>query len=435
MGSQAQKTTAEKLAVKNGITFYRINSDKFKTARADLFFVDNLVKDRASANSIIPLIMKRGCAKYPSVKELESRLEELYGADIDGSVIKKGELQFIGFHMSHISDRYSNGEPLFDECGELLACMLENPMVEDGGFKKSLFTQERDNLVDYIRSRINDKMRYSLTRCLEEMCEGEPFAIPEDGTEEDALLLTPQNTLDIYEKMVSTYPAYAYISGQVDDKSIQKFIDSLLSRDRGNIKKIDYTCISKEVKQVKRLEEKMDVSQGKLCMGFRTYVDPGSDDYFPMVVYNGILGGDTHSKLFRNVREKASLAYYAQSVLEKYKGLMIIMSGIETENRSKAEEIIIKQVEAMKQGDFNKEDIEATQKSLETGMKSMQDSQSAIVDFFMSQHLTESGEDFDSMIEKLKRVTIDDVVRVAQNVKLDTVYFLRPDDNMQEGTI
>lgn len=435
MGMKAGKTTAEKLAVRNGITFYRINSDKFKTARADLFFVDDLVKERASANALIPMIIKRGCAKYPGVKELESKLEELYGADIDGSVVKKGELQFIGFHMSHISDRYTNGERLFDECCDLLMCMLENPMKEDGGFKKSLFTQERDNLVDYIRSRVNDKMRYSLTRCLEEMCEGEPFAIPGDGTEEGALLLSPQNTLEIYEQMVSSYPAYAYISGQVDDKSIQRFIDGFLARDRGNVKKINTECVSKDVKQIKRLDEKMDVSQGKLCMGFRTHVSPVSEDYFPMVVYNGILGGDTHSKLFRNVREKASLAYYAQSVLEKYKGLMIIMSGIERANRAKAEEIILKQVEAMEQGDFSEEDIEAAKKSLETGMKSMQDSQSGIVDFFMSQHLTESGEDIDSMIEKLNSVTIDDVVRVAQKVQLDTIYFLKPDDRRQEVTI
>ncbi|MGI6622378.1 MAG: EF-P 5-aminopentanol modification-associated protein YfmF [Acetivibrionales bacterium] len=435
MGMKAGKTTAEKLAVRNGITFYRINSDKFKTARADLFFVDDLVKERASANALIPMIIKRGCAKYPGVKELESKLEELYGADIDGSVVKKGELQFIGFHMSHISDRYTNGERLFDECCDLLMCMLENPMKEDGGFKKSLFTQERDNLVDYIRSRVNDKMRYSLTRCLEEMCEGEPFAIPGDGTEEGALLLSPQNTLEIYEQMVSSYPAYAYISGQVDDKSIQRFIDGFLARDRGNVKKINTECVSKDVKQIKRLDEKMDVSQGKLCMGFRTHVSPVSEDYFPMVVYNGILGGDTHSKLFRNVREKASLAYYAQSVLEKYKGLMIIMSGIESANRAKAEEIILKQVEAMEQGDFSEEDIEAAKKSLETGMKSMQDSQSGIVDFFMSQHLTESGEDIDSMIEKLNSVTIDDVVRVAQKVQLDTIYFLKPDDRRQEVTI
>ncbi|MGI6123796.1 MAG: EF-P 5-aminopentanol modification-associated protein YfmF [Acetivibrionales bacterium] len=436
MGLNAGITSAEKLAEKNGITFYRINSDKFKTSRADLFFIDNLSKERASGNAILPLIMKRGCESYPSVIELESKLEELYGADIDGSVIKKGELQFIGFHMSHISDRYTKGERLFDQCSDLLKCMVEKPLVESGGFKKSIFMQERDNMVDYIRSRVNDKMRFSLSRCIEEMCADEPYSIPEDGTEEDALLLNPEDTLAVYEEMIKTYPAYAYISGEVDDKSIQRFIDGFLAMDRSNVKKIDTTCIRKDVKEVKKVDEQMDISQGKLCMGFRTYVEPASDDYYPMVVYNGILGGDAHSKLFRNVREKESLAYYAQSVLEKYKGLMIIMSGIEAENRSKAEDIILKQVDAMKKGDISKEDIEATLKSLETGMKAMQDSQGAIVDFFLSQHLTESGEDFNSMIEKLKAVTLDDVIRVAQNVQLDTIYFLKPDGSRsKEGMI
>ncbi len=437
MGSPG-KTTAEKLAVKNGVTFYRINSDKFKTSRVDIFFADGLKKERASGNAILPLMMKRGCVSYPSANELERKLEELYGADLDGGVIKKGELQFIGFHMSHISDRFTSGnEKLFDECSKLLMCMLENPLTEGDGFKKSLFKQERDNMVDYIRSRVNDKMRFSFARCIEEMCSGEPYAIPEDGLEEDVLLLTPQNTLTFYEEMVHTYPAYAYISGQVDDSSIQRFMDSFLNLGRGDIKKIEPTCVQKDVKEVKRIDESMDVAQGKLCMGFRTHIEPSSPDYFPMVVYNGILGGDIHSKLFQNVREKASLAYYAQSVLEKYKGLMVIMSGIEAENRGKAEEIILKQVDDMKKGNISKEEISASLNALETGMKSMQDGQGTIVDFFLSQHLIESGEDFESMAEKFKSVTLDDVVRVAQNVQLDTVYFLKPDGSkaQEEGTV
>ncbi len=427
MGSPAGKTTAEKLAVKNGVTFYRINSDKFKTTRVDLFFVDRLQKERASGNALLPAMMKRGCVSHPSVKALETELEKLYGADLDGGIIKKGEMQFIGFHMSHINDRYTLGnERLFEECSKLLLCTLEKPLIEGDGFKKSLFIKERDNMVAYIRSRVNDKMRFSFSRCVEEMCAGEPYAIPEDGTEEDALLLTPQNTYTLYEEMMKTYPAYVYISGQVDDSSIQRFMDSFPDLGRGDVKKVSPACVQKEVKDVKYVEESMEISQGKLCLGFRTHIEPSSPDYFPMVVFNGILGGDPHSKLFQNVREKESLAYYAQSVIEKYKGLMVIMSGIEADNRNKAEEIILKQVEDMKKGRISQEEIGATLNALTTGMKSMQDSQGSIVDFFMSQHLTESGEDFDSMIEKFRSVTLDDVVRVAQNIQLDTVYFLKP---------
>lgn len=422
------KTSAEKLAEKNGITFYRINSEKFKTNRVDMFFLDRLERERATANAIIPLILKRGCKKFATQRDLESRLEELYGANVDGSCSKKGETHIVSFHMSHIADRYTSGQDnLFDQCSQLLMCILQNPVMEDNGFKASVFRQERDNLVDYIRSRINDKMRYSFIRCIEEMCSGEAFAIPDEGYEEDALLLTPQKTFAIYREMITSYPCFVYMSGSIDDGSAQRFIDQLSQIPRANVRQVEFPGVDKTVREVRHVDESMDVSQGKLCLGFRTNVAPSSPDYYPLVVYNGILGGDVHSKLFQNVREKASLAYYASSVLEKYKGLMVIMSGIEQENRDKAEQIILRQFEDMKEGRITQEEMDATKKSLRTGLKTMQDSQDAIVDFFLSQHLTGESEDFETMAQKLDAVTMDDVVRVARNIQLDTVYFLKPD--------
>lgn len=428
MVSAASGTTQEKLVEKNGITYFRISSDKFKTARADIFFLDRLERNRASGNSIIPAVLKRGCSKYETQRDLEIRLEELYGADVDGGCSKKGEMQIINFFMSHIADKYTSGhDRLFDDCSQLLMCILLNPLIEDNGFSKSIFAKERDNLIDYIRSRINDKMRFSFLRCMEEMCSGEPFAIPEEGTEEDALLLTPIKTYSLYQDLLSSYPAYVYFSGAVNDRDIQRFMDRLDGLERKSPARLELPDVTKSVSRVKYVDEAMNVNQGKLCLGFRTNIAPTSKDYYPLVVYNGILGGDAHSKLFRNVREKASLAYYAQSVIEKYKGLMVIMSGIEEENRAKAERIIIEQFEDMKKGNFTQEDMEATKKSLRTGLKTMQDSQGAIVDFFLSQNITGSGDDFDSMTEKLEAVTMDDVVRVAGRIQLDTVYFLKPD--------
>lgn len=422
------KTIAEKLDEKNGISFYRLRSDKFKTSRMDLFFLDKLERSRASGNAIIPSVLKRGCTKYETQRDLEMRLEELYGADADGGCNKKGEMQIVSFYMSHISDKYtSKHDKLFDDCSQLLMCILQNPVTENNGFKSQIFGQERDNLIDYIRSRINDKMRFSFIRCIEEMCSGEPFAISEEGSEEDALLLTPLKTYALYQDLLASYPAYVYISGNVDDKDIHRLIDRFGEIDRRNVERVGFTDVSKKVRQVKYVDESMDINQGKLCLGFRTNVAPTSEDYYPLVIYNGILGGDVHSKLFQNVREKASLAYFAQSVLEKYKGLMVIMSGIEADNRAKAEKIILEQFEDMKKGNITKNEIDATKKSLKTGLKTMQDSQGMIVDFFFSQHLTGNGEDFDSVAGKLNAVTVDDVVKVANKIQLDTVYFLKPD--------
>ena len=119
-----------------------------------------------------------------------------------------------------------------------------------------------------------------------------------------------------------------------------------------------------------------------------------------MMVYNGILGGGIHSKLFQNVREKASLAYYAFSRLEKFKGLMVISSGIEMKNKDKALEIILQQLEEIKKGNISDYEFESTMKTIETGIKSLKDSQMQIVDFYLSQAVAGTKDSFDDIIDK-----------------------------------
>jgi predicted Zn-dependent peptidase len=149
-------------------------------------------------------------------------------------------------------------------------------------------------------------------------------------------------------------------------------------------------------------------------------------------VYNGILGGGIHSKLFQNVREKASLAYYIFSRLEKFKGLMLISGGVEAENRDKTVDIVMSQLDEIKKGNISDYEMNSTLKTIETGMKSLKDNQLHIVDFYLSQFIVNTNDDFDTIIEKVKKVTKDDVVRVAGRIRLDTVYFLAPETKEEQ---
>jgi len=124
------------------------------------------------------------------------------------------------------------------------------------------------------------------------------------------------------------------------------------------------------------------------------------------------------------VREKAGLAYYVFSRLEKFKGLMVISSGIEIGNRDKAMEIIKNQLEDIKNGNISDYEYEASIKSMETGIKSLKDSQLQVVDFYLSQHIIGTDDGPNDMIEKIKQVTKKDVVDIAGKIQLDTVYFL-----------
>jgi predicted Zn-dependent peptidase len=422
---------AESIGVINGIRFYRIKSDKFKTARTDIFLTDPLTAEYVSANALVPALLKRGCEGYPTSRLLERRLEDLYGASFDNQVMKKGETQVIHLAVAHVADRYaSGGEHLFADASALLAEILTRPVLTDGLFRQDAFSLERENLLDAIRSRVNDKIRYASLRCVEEMCRGEAFAIHAEGSEADAASLDAFRVTGAWERLIRTCPAYVYFSGEMADSDVRARMDgfALMPRSPAAIKP-GPVVDSDALRPVRRVTEVMEVNQGKLCMGLRTRVRPDSADWPALMVYNGILGGDLHSKLFQNVREKASLAYFASSRLERHKGLMFINSGIEAANREQAEEIILEQLSDMKRGAVTTEEFDATLRSLDTAFKATQDSQPGIAEFHFGQHMLGVEESLDSMAVKVSRVTVEDVVRLAQQVSLDTIYFLQPADS------
>lgn len=415
----------EKIIEKNGITFFRIKSEKFKTNSLDIFFVTQLKERKATCNALAAYILKRGSGNYPTQRDLALKLEEMYGSGMNISVQKKGENQLIHFNIGFVSDRFTTDKTrLFDEAGNLLLEVLTNPILEDGKFKREYYEQERENLIQRIRSRVNNKMSYAMHRCLEEMCKGEPYAIYEDGSEEEVKEITVEEIMSGYNELLKTYPAFVYVSGNFSDEELHKLIDKFDIIERQDIQPLLNPDVRKRKAEPLRVEEPMDVSQGKLCLGFRTQIPADSPDYYPLAVYNGILGGGVQSKLFQNVREKESLAYSTFSLLEKYKGLLVACCGIEISNREKAEKIMLDQFRAIENGDITDDEMEATKKSFETGLKSMQDSQGAMVDFYLSQYLSGVNENLNEFLNKLMSVSKEDIIRVSRMISPDTVYFL-----------
>jgi len=417
--------TAKKVSEKNGISFFYIRSEKFKTISLNVIFATGLEKKRGTLNALIPHILKRGCERYPTQKDLAIKLEELYGTDMGVSVDKKGEYQLIRFRTGFVSDRFTADRTrLFEEAGDLLLEVITRPVLENGSFKAEYIEQERENLIQRIRSRVNDKMRYALHRCMEEMCKGEPFEVYEDGDEETARAITVTELMDAYNDILKKYPAFVFVSGDVREEDLNRFIDKFDSLERQDIEPLKKPLVNKRRDEPLRIEEPMDVSQGKLCIGIKTQIEADSPEYFPLAIYNGILGGGVHSKLFRNVREKESLAYSAFSMLEKYKGLLVACSGIEIKNREKAEKIILDQIEAINKGDISDTELESTRKHFDTGLKIMQDSQEGVVDFYLSQHLAGIDQNISEFYKKLMSVSKEDVIRVSEKIKPDTTYFL-----------
>ncbi|MDK2805125.1 pitrilysin family protein [Thermoanaerobacterium thermosaccharolyticum] len=405
-----------------GINLYVSQMDKFKTITINIY-INNRLSNETAKFALLPSVLKRGSLNYKTYKEITRHLEELYGATFAFSVYKKGERQIAQFRLEIADSNYIKDD-ITEDGVKFISDVLLNPLVVNNGFDSKYVQQEKEKQKNLINSRINEKTKYAVDRCIEEMCKDEDFSIYELGSIDDVDKIDEINLYEYYKKVIKTLPIDIYVIGNVSADKIKSLFDKYFKIDSRDVVDIPDTPIYKKVDQVKYVQDKLDVTQGKLTLGFRTNVKPGDDEYFPLLVLSGVLGGGPFSKLFMNVREKASLAYYAQTRLERFKGLMLIMSGIEIENYQKALDIILKQVEEIKDGNISDYEFDSTIKALNTSMNSLKDSATQVSDFYLSQNLSHTDYSIDDFINKINEVTKEDIIDVSKKIQLDTVYFM-----------
>lgn len=407
----------------NGVRFNFIKNNKFKTSMIGVFFSTPMTAKNVSINALIPAILRRGTEKLSTMKEISKKLESLYGAKFDCGVSKKGENQIIRFYGEAVNKKYTGtNQDTLGELADLINDVIFNPILDNGKFKADYVSQEKEQVKDIIESRKNDKVQYALERCYELMFEGEPFGLCEFGTTDRIDKITDDELMNGYRDMLNDYQVDVVVSGDLTEEEYKNIISKFRFSPR---KALEITEPKKvNVEKVKDYTEKFDINQGKLSLGYRVNIDTNSDDYYKMLVYNGILGGGVQSKLFQNVREKNSLAYYAFSRYEKIKSVMGISCGIEIPNHQKALDTILEQVEDMKNGKITAEEYETTLKTLENSLNSMRDEQAQMLDFNYTQILLGTNKTLEEIIENVKKVQISDVVDVAKYVELDTIYFM-----------
>lgn len=411
--------------LKNGINLFIHPTVKFKTILVQLIFHRQLREDDVTESSLLPSVLQRGSVAYPTRMQLAHRMEELYGTEMMADVTKKGERQLVTFTLDLVDDQYLPGESrLLANALQVLSDVVTNPLLDGESFQANVVSQEKEQHERVIKGLINDKIAYSVERCLRHMCQDEPFGVFKYGTVERLQQIDGPGLYRYYRSFLTESPVDLHIIGDVDADAVTSLVEDIFDFERKQETTIPQTEIRRQAGDVRYLQDEMDVNQGKLVLGFRTGLTYADDDYFSLLVYNGILGSFPHSKLFQNVREKASLAYYAYSRLEKHKGLMIISSGIEVNNYEQALEIINRQVADMEKGDFSEEDLENTKHGLRNQFLVEEDNPGLVINRALDGMLAGREDSTADILRRLDTVTKEDVANVAAQVNLDTVYFL-----------
>ena len=405
-----------------GVYLTYIQQHKFKTNLVSAQLVTPLTQRTAALNALLPPVLRRGTARCSDMQKLSCALDTLYGARIGCTVRKKGENQCVGFVASFIDDHMTpDGEKLLEPVSEMLGDLICNPATRNGRFYSEYVQGERINLVDDIRSQINDKRVYASLRLIREMCADEAYGISVLGREHDAKKITPSKLYKQYAALLSTARIELFYCGSAELRRVEQALLSAFSTlPRTEIVPAAITMPHAPKEEPKFITEKMDVSQGKLSMGFSST----STDYPALLLFNTIYGGSSNSKLFMNVREKESLCYYASTTLHRQKNLITLSSGFEFENYQKAFDEILAQLDSAKRGEIEDWEEIGARSMMRHVLSAMGDSMGQMEDFYLGQAVTGSTDTIESLAADLEAVTRERMLEAADGIKLDTVYFL-----------
>ena len=412
-----------------GVWLRSVHTHKFKSSYLSMTFLVPLKQETAAANALIPSVLRRGTAVHPDLESLSAALDQLYGGAIEPVVRKKGESQCVGFLASFLDDAYTleEGEPILERAAALLGELLLKSYTQNGVFCPDYTAGERANLIDRIRAQVNDKRRYALSRLTQLMCREEAFGVDKLGDEASAAALTPRKLWRQYQQLLRTGALELYYCGSASPERVEgAFRAALEGLPQGEERVIpDCEVRLHAAPEPQIMEDRMDVTQGKLALGFRTGgITCWEEEYPALVLCNAIFGATPLSKLFLNVREKRSLCYYASSTLEKMKGLLLVSSGIEFDQYQQAKDEILAQLEAVRRGEIEDWELEGARRTLIGGHLSTLDDQSRLEEFWLGQAAAGLETGVEELAESFRAVTREQVAAAARKLELDTVYFL-----------
>lgn len=414
----------------DGIFVNLIKDDRFKHDRISVNFILPLSRETATGYALLPFLMQRGYAGCSDFTAFARKLDELYGATVSGRVSKAGSYQIITLTITHVDDRFTlNGESLAEECAHLLADIVTRPAIENGRFDPEAVVTEKNSLADTIAAEVNDKRSYAVTRCTELLFEGEPLAVKQYGYAEDVDAITPESAAACFETMLSTAAVEITMIGPSAGDSItvifqEAFRQAMEHRNRQPITP-DFDMEQKTPAEVRRVTEEMDLTQGKMVMGFS--LRPTEDKRALAVsrIATAIYGSSPFSKLFMNVREKLSLCYYCASRTMASYGYMLVDCGIESVNQEKAEAEILHQLDEVCAGNFTEDEMENARLAVINSLRSVTDSLSAMSSWLLNEILQGgSSADPTDEIALTQAVTAEEVREYMQSAKLSVVYLL-----------
>lgn len=400
------------------------NSDRFKSVFVTVNLLMPLEADKTGKNALLAMVLKKSNELYKTEKELERALASLYDTTMDVNVEKIDNLYNIQLGIELLNASFMSHEEL-EKVKQIIFTVICKPNITCGKFDDAVFEREKLALIQKIAEERDDKKKYALESLKKDMFKGTDYGVSTLGTIDMVEKITNEDLVKHYDYVIHNSEVVVSAVGNLNGmEDFPEDIYNGICEKCGKRSVENENDVEKEFKEIEEHIEEQDINQSVLCIGLKAK-DVEKEDTYALTLYNAILGGTPASKLFQNVREKESLAYFAKSVYNKHKQIICMYSGVDPVNNEKAKAVMLEQLELIKNGDVSQEEFYAAKHSLISAYKEMNDSKVGISRNMLNNEIYFGYDvDLDETIQKLQDLTVTDVIAVANKIKATNVFLL-----------
>ncbi|MDR1568310.1 MAG: insulinase family protein [Streptococcaceae bacterium] len=414
--------------LRNGINLNILKTKQFKTVKIIIRFETTLTQTILAKRALISALLEKNNHDYPSNQNFQEHLESLYGAQFSVSVEKKGQLHCLSLNLTLLNADYTGQEQLLDEGINLLNSIIFKPNAANGHFDNTTFDLEKKNLIQYLENIVEDNDYYAELQLKRLFFQTPEYSLPTLSTAALIEKETTQSVFDYYQEMLENDSIEILICGDVDENTVRQAFTAFPFNSRSVQ---DLSCFVDEgVSQtIREQSEQKEVAQSILNIGYYIPATLADSEYFALQVFNGLFGGFSHSKLFQNIREKESLAYYISSTIDPLRHFLFVGTGIEKNNRTYVLKLIHQQLKEIQRGNFSDEEIKQTIIMLKNIYQQGLDSQKVLLErAYLSRKIPQLLSDT-AWLNSLNQVTKQEIINIANQVKLQAIYFLEGGSN------
>ncbi|MDD3382560.1 MAG: pitrilysin family protein [Bacilli bacterium] len=402
-----------------------VKTDRFKTNYIKIAFKGEFNKENAGYRVLLNKILKNSCSKYKTKKEVLMEAYKMYATSFNISSTVQYKMNITSFSASFIKQGPIEID-LTDAVIDYMKEFILHPDIENNEFNKKVFDEVKRLEKEKIISRYDRKETYAVDRILEIMGKDSLLSIKPYGSIEDIENITSKKLYEFYQNMFKSEEICIFVIGDYTLKRVKDVVKKINIYNNTSNLDIPFEIKKDEIAIAKQeVLEKKDIEQSILLRGYRVKeVSYDDKEKYPILCFLLIFGSGPFSRLFETVREKNSLVYDIDASIDFSYHIMLLYAGIDSKNANKTRELIEEELNKIKKGIISKNLLSKAKHTLLRQLKSLDDSFSRMISFYEMQYFFKNDKTIKDKIKIIKEITINDIVKVANNVLFDSEFLL-----------